>query len=553
MAGDDEPVIVQENANRAANIGQEIDYNHPLFLSPSNVSGNQIISFQLTGNYESALYSRTNGNQKFTRNSHLYCDVCKIRGHNKDNCWKIVGYPPEFKFKKRKISEGGSAAYNVSAKENTQNEVLRLKMDNLSSSMVLIQMCLIMEKMLAQSSHQVNQNSMPNTAANTAGMTKSLAMNVSHKPNWIVDTGATNHMTSSLELLDKLSVNKLGYNRTVELPNGDETKSMFIKKDESGMVIILVYVDDLLVTGDSLRIVKETKEKLKQVFKMKDLGELRYFLGIEFARSDQGILMHQRKYTLELISKTGLSSSKPAATPMDTNVKLTTKQLDEYIRLRNPEKVNSNDQLADQGAYQRLIGKLLYLTVTRPDIAFGVNTLSQFLQQPKKSHMEAALRIVRYVKNQPGLGVLLSSNKNTTLTAYCDSDWASCPHTRRSVTGYLVKFGDSLLTWKSKKQTTISKSSAEAEYRSMAATVSELIWIIGLMKELEVFGLGVRFRSRIVCRGHRLNPLYRSCPNSGVEVRIRIGSWLKYHVPGQLSRLDSELIVRVECDFECRG
>ena len=99
-----------------------------------------------TGNYESVMYNRTSGNQKFTRNCHLYCEVCKIRGHNKDNCWKIVGYPPEFKFKKKKFSEGGSAAYNVSAKENTQNEVLRLKMDNLSSSMVLIQMCLIMEK-----------------------------------------------------------------------------------------------------------------------------------------------------------------------------------------------------------------------------------------------------------------------------------------------------------------------------------------------------------------------------------------------------------------------
>uniref|UniRef100_A0A3Q7EU06 Reverse transcriptase Ty1/copia-type domain-containing protein n=1 Tax=Solanum lycopersicum TaxID=4081 RepID=A0A3Q7EU06_SOLLC len=309
-----------------------------------------------------------------------------------------------------------------------------------------------------------------------------MAMNVSHKPNWIVDTGATNHMASSLELLNKLSVNKLGYNRTVELPNGDETKVT-----HTG----LSSISD--VTGDSLRIVKETKEKLKQVFKMKDLGELRYFLGIEFARSDQGILMHQRKYTLELISETRLNSSKPAATPMDTNVKLTTKQLDEYIRLRNLGKFNSNDQLADQGAYQRLIGKLLYLTVTRPDIAFGVNTLSQFLQQSKKSHMEAALRIVRYVKNQPGLGVLLSSNKNTTLTAYCDSDWASCPHTRRSVTGYLVKFGDSLLTWKSKKQTTISKSSAEAEYRSMAAIVSELIWIIGLMKEL---GKGILIEER---------------------------------------------------------
>ena len=116
------------------------------------------------------------------------------------------------------------------------------------------------------------------------------------------------------------------------------------------MVIILVYVDDLLVTGDSLKIVKEIKEKLKQVFKMKDLGELRYFLGIEFARSNQGILMHQRKYTLELIPETGLGSSKPASTPMDTNVKLKTKQLDEYIRLGNSEKSNTNDPLVDQGA-----------------------------------------------------------------------------------------------------------------------------------------------------------------------------------------------------------
>uniref|UniRef100_A0A3Q7H6I8 Reverse transcriptase Ty1/copia-type domain-containing protein n=1 Tax=Solanum lycopersicum TaxID=4081 RepID=A0A3Q7H6I8_SOLLC len=540
MAGDDKPVIVQENANRAANIGQEIDYNHPLFLSPSDVSRNQTISFQLTGNYESALYSRTNGNQKFTRNSHLYCDVCKIRGHNKDNCWKIVGYPPEFKFKKRKFSEGGSAAYNVSAKENTQNEVLQAgneqsefkygsdtnvfshgkgssSMDQIQSKPSQVEANHFRQEqynhivqMLAQHNPQVNQNSMSNTAANTAGMTSSMALNVSHKPNWIVDTGATNHMASRLELLNKLSVNKLGYNRTVELPNGDETKvthtSLSSISDDNACQWSSIPVttptqqvqqhiqyegrescqqneeEELrtVINEDTTQIPLQPSRKSGR----SNLGELRYFLGIEFARSNQGILMHQRKYTLELISETGLSSSKPAATPMDTNVKLTTKLLDEYIKLRNSEKFNSNDQLADQGAYQRLIGKLLYLTVTRPDIAFGVNTLSQFLQQQKKSHMEAALRIVRYVKNQPGLGVLLSINKNTTLTAYCDSDWASCPHIRRSVTGYLVKFRDSLLTWKSKKQTTISKSSAEAEYRSMAAIVSELIWIIGLMKEL---------------------------------------------------------------------
>lgn len=100
---------------------------------------------------------------------------------------------------------------------------------------------------------------------------------------------------------------------------------MFIKKDESGTIIILVYVDGMLIIGGRLKIVYDTNEKLKQIFKMKDLGELKYCLGIEFARSAQGILMHQRKYTSELISKTRLSGAKSSPTPLDTNTKLTTK------------------------------------------------------------------------------------------------------------------------------------------------------------------------------------------------------------------------------------
>ena len=110
----------------------------------------------------------------------------------------------------------------------------------------------------------------------------------------------------------------------------------------------------------------------------------------------------------------------------------------------------------DLKRYRRLVGKLLYLNVTRPDIAFATQTLSQFLHQPKQSHLNAALKVVRYIKKKAGLGVLLSSAKSKELQIYCDSDWGSCLHTRRSVTGFMVKLGGSLISWKSKMQATIS-------------------------------------------------------------------------------------------------
>ncbi|XP_055822149.1 uncharacterized mitochondrial protein AtMg00810-like [Solanum dulcamara] len=248
--------------------------------------------------------------------------------------------------------------------------------------------------------------------------------------------------------------------------------SLFINKSSEGIAIVLVYVDDMLITGSSLKLIEETKKALQKAFKMKDLGELKYFLRIEFTRSTEGILMHQRKYTLELISGMGMTTAKPASTPMDVNVKLTSKQYDEHV---NKSQEESDDPLTNQSAYQRLIGKLLYLNMTRLDIAFSTQILSQFLNQPKKYHMDAALRVVRYLKRQPGQGILLSSHSDNQVSAYCDTDWAACPLTKKSVTGYMIKVGESLISWKAKKQSTVSRSSAESEYRSMASTVSELV------------------------------------------------------------------------------
>ncbi|KAF3623641.1 Mavicyanin [Capsicum annuum] len=214
---------------------------------------------------------------------------------------------------------------------------------------------------------------------------------------------------------------------------------------------------------------------------MKDLGSLKYFLGIEVLKFKDGILLNQRKSAMQLISEAGLSGPKVVSTPLEFNHKLTSVEFDQHLGTTN------DPDLEDITAYQRLIGKLLYLTITRPDICFSLQVLSQFMQHPKVSHREAASRIVRYIKNSPGFGVLLKRGTGpTTLTGYCDFDWASCSNTRRSVTGYIVKLGDSLISWKSKKQQTISRNSAKAEYRSLATLVAELVWLAGLLKELHV-------------------------------------------------------------------
>nr|XP_016451961.1 PREDICTED: uncharacterized mitochondrial protein AtMg00810-like [Nicotiana tabacum] len=235
-------------------------------------------------------------------------------------------------------------------------------------------------------------------------------------------------------------------------------QSLFTKRASNDVVIVLVYVDDILITGSNEELIEETKTTLHNKFKVKDLGHLRYFLGIEVLRSQSEILLNKRKYTLELLVDIGLSGSKPATTPLEMNLKLTTIECDTHMGRFDDE------QLKDIVSYQKLVGKLLYLTITRPDISFAVQILSQFMQQPKLSHWNAALRLIRYIKGSSGQGILLKKGSYIRkLEAYCDSDWAACPNTRRAVTRYAIKLGDSLISWKPKKQPNISRNTVEAE------------------------------------------------------------------------------------------
>ncbi|CAH9069280.1 unnamed protein product [Cuscuta europaea] len=247
--------------------------------------------------------------------------------------------------------------------------------------------------------------------------------------------------------------------------------TVFYKRSLSNQsTYLVVYVDDIVITGDYHDGIQNLKLYLSQQFQTKDLGRLRYFLGIEVAQSKTGIAISQRKYALDILKETGMTDCKPIDTPIDPNVRLFP---DQGEPISNPER------------YRRLVGKLNYLTMTRPDISFAVSVVSQFLNTPCDSHWDAVVRILRYIKGSPGRGLVYANRGCDNITAYSDADWAGCPNDRRSTSGYCVLIGGNLISWKSKKQSVVARSSAEAEYRAMALTTCELIWLKQLLSELK--------------------------------------------------------------------
>lgn len=177
-------------------------------------------------------------------------------------------------------------------------------------------------------------------------------------------------------------------------------------------MVVLVYVYDLLIIEDSLKLIQQVRKDLQVRFKMKDLGELKFFLGIGFSRSEKGIQMCQRKYALELVSKLGLSGGKLVTTPLEVDHKLTSVEFDKVV---NGDASGDDSTLEDKGSYKRIICRLLYLTMTRHDITFMVQVLSQFMHAPKQSHMNAVMRVIRYIKGTSGLGLFIPTSEGMIL------------------------------------------------------------------------------------------------------------------------------------------
>lgn len=248
--------------------------------------------------------------------------------------------------------------------------------------------------------------------------------------------------------------------------------TMFVKHSPSGKkAILIVYVDDIILTGDHNEEIQKLKSFLAKEFEIKDLGNLKYFLGMEVARSKRGISVSQRKYVLDLLKEKGMLGCKPADTPMDSTTKIGSKDSGTPV---------------DKGRYQRLVGKLIYLAHTRPDISFAVSTVSQFMNNPTEEHIEAVYRILRYLKMTPGQGLFFQKSASREVGIFTDADWAGSITDGRSTSGYCSYVWGNLVTWRSKKQSVVSRSSAEAEFRALAHGICEGIWLKRVLQELKV-------------------------------------------------------------------
>ena len=238
--------------------------------------------------------------------------------------------------------------------------------------------------------------------------------------------------------------------------------TLFLQERDGMFLVVIVYVDDIIIASTRIEDAQVLVQQLASAFQLRDLGPPKLFLGIEVARSTEGITISQRKYVLDMLAASGFSDCKPSSIPMEPNQKLSKEE---------------GVVLTDIKQYQKLIGKLQYLTITRPDISFAVSKLSQFASKPRDVHLTALHKVLRYLKGSIGQGLLYGTDNNFSLRAFSDSDWGACTDDRWSVTGYAMFIGDSLVSWRSKKQDTMSLSSAEAEFRAMCVACKEILWL----------------------------------------------------------------------------
>jgi histone deacetylase 1/2 len=238
-------------------------------------------------------------------------------------------------------------------------------------------------------------------------------------------------------------------------------------------MFVLVYVDDIIVASSTPQATTALLSDLREEFALKDLGDLHYFLGIEVNKVHGGIILSQDKYASGLLKRVGMSCCKPVSTPLSTSEKLS---------LHEGQPLGSDD--ATQCG--SIVGALQYLTLTRPDITFSVNKVCQFLHAPTTVHWAAVKRILRYIKQCTKLGLRICKSGSILISAFSDVDWAGSVDDRKSTGGFAVFLGENLVMWSARKQSTVSQSSTESEYKALANATAEIIWIQALLRELNV-------------------------------------------------------------------
>lgn len=240
------------------------------------------------------------------------------------------------------------------------------------------------------------------------------------------------------------------------------------------VLIVCLYVDDLLVTGNCEADIGVFKSQMMNEFEMTDLGVLSYFLGLEFNKTEKGILMHQSKYVKDLLKRFNMEKCNSAATPAETGLVL--------------EKEGS-EELVDPTYFRKIVGSLRYLCHSRPDLAYSVGLISRFMEKPRMPHLLAAKRIIRYVKGTQSFGILFErklSAEDPELFGFTDADWCGDREERKSTAGFVFFYGRSPISWGSKKEPIVALSSCESEYVAAAMSACQAVWLDTLMQELKM-------------------------------------------------------------------
>ncbi|KAJ0566228.1 putative RNA-directed DNA polymerase [Helianthus annuus] len=246
--------------------------------------------------------------------------------------------------------------------------------------------------------------------------------------------------------------------------------TLYIKDTNEGKLVICLYVDDLILASSSMRLISDFKESMKKEFEMTDMGCLHYFLGMEVSYENGNIILSQKKYMRSLLEKFRMTSCNTVSTPMEYGLKLSKDDPEDFV---------------DEKVYRSLVGSLMYLTNTRPDIMFAVSKISRFMENPKKSHWEAAKRILKYIKGTQQQGITYSKGGKKQLVGFSDSDYAGNIDDSKSTSGYIFHLGSGPVSWQSKKQKVVALSSTEEEYMALSLTGCQALWIKGILNDLE--------------------------------------------------------------------
>ncbi|KAJ0599631.1 putative RNA-directed DNA polymerase [Helianthus annuus] len=203
---------------------------------------------------------------------------------------------------------------------------------------------------------------------------------------------------------------------------------------------------------------------------MTDMGRLHYFLGMEVLYENGNIILSQRKYMRNLLEKYRMTQCNTVSTPMEYGLKLSKDDPEDFV---------------DEGVYRSLVGSPMYLTNTRPDIMFAVSKVSRFMEHPKKSHWEAAKRILKYIKGTQDQGLTYSKGGKKNLVGFSNNDYAGDMDDSKSTSGYIFHLGSGPISWQSKKQKVVALSSTEAEYMALSLTGCQALWIEGILDDLQ--------------------------------------------------------------------